>query len=300
MGDNICMYSKSASSGVEFMNKKTILLDIGRQSMSSMRWYQLSSWRGVNLIGTSRKLGRRMRYLQTSQGLELMEEAFRDVNLREYQINITNCDSFHRITVSRITFDKWIHGYHSSEGNNGVAICCRHMVVIVVLSKIQDSRLNQDSHNAILVNNCPLTSSICNGCLLSNRHFTEYSKIIDQHRWKMTLLFFVDVCKEEGAAQGECLWKECCWFHQRIGEKEANQEDENLLQNLSQVSSQHGRLFSEPYKSRVHWERDGWVGWGRWESQGVRLQNLHRRALLSSMGVILLWYLFVKYEILTE
>jgi len=32
-----------------------------------------------------------------------MEEAFRDVNPMEYQISITNCDSFHRITVSRMT-----------------------------------------------------------------------------------------------------------------------------------------------------------------------------------------------------
>jgi hypothetical protein len=35
----------------------------------------------------------------TSCGQDLMEEAFRDVNLMEYQISITNCDSFHRITV---------------------------------------------------------------------------------------------------------------------------------------------------------------------------------------------------------
>jgi hypothetical protein len=39
----------------------------------------------------------------TSRGQDLMEEAFKDVNLMEYRISITNCDSFHRITVSRMT-----------------------------------------------------------------------------------------------------------------------------------------------------------------------------------------------------
>ena len=38
-----------------------------------------------------------------SRGQDPMEEAFRDVNPMEYQISITNCDSFHRITVSRMT-----------------------------------------------------------------------------------------------------------------------------------------------------------------------------------------------------
>jgi len=32
----------------------------------------------------------------TGRGQELMEEAFRDVNLAEYRISINNCDSFHR------------------------------------------------------------------------------------------------------------------------------------------------------------------------------------------------------------
>jgi hypothetical protein len=31
----------------------------------------------------------------TNHGMELMEESFKDVNHREYQLDITNCDTFH-------------------------------------------------------------------------------------------------------------------------------------------------------------------------------------------------------------
>ena len=39
----------------------------------------------------------------TCRGQDLMEEAFRGVNLMEYRISMNKCDSFHRITVSRMT-----------------------------------------------------------------------------------------------------------------------------------------------------------------------------------------------------
>ncbi len=42
----------------------------------------------------------------TNHGLELIEEAFQDVNQMEWRINIVKCDNFHRITVSRMTSTK--------------------------------------------------------------------------------------------------------------------------------------------------------------------------------------------------
>jgi hypothetical protein len=39
----------------------------------------------------------------TNRSMELMEESFKDVNHREYRLDIANCDTFHRIKVSRMT-----------------------------------------------------------------------------------------------------------------------------------------------------------------------------------------------------
>jgi hypothetical protein len=87
----------------------------------------------------------------TSHGLELMEEAFRDVNQMEWRINIVKCDNFHRITVSRMTSMneyKVIIPVEVTMGSRfGMCTCgkpkkdgvlCRHMVVIAMSSKIED------------------------------------------------------------------------------------------------------------------------------------------------------------------
>jgi hypothetical protein len=85
----------------------------------------------------------------TSCGLELMEEAFQDVNQMEWRINIVKCDNFHQITVSRISSTneyKVIIPVEETMGVQfGTCMCgepkkdrapCRHMVVIAMLSKI--------------------------------------------------------------------------------------------------------------------------------------------------------------------
>jgi len=102
MGDNICMYGKSASSGVESMNRansiarertavdvlNAVILLIKLEG-SRFDFYQHKAWS-------------REEYL-TNRGMDLMEEAFRDVSVRDYRISITECNTFHRITVSHMT-----------------------------------------------------------------------------------------------------------------------------------------------------------------------------------------------------
>jgi hypothetical protein len=79
-----------------------------------------------------------------------MEEAIRDVNQMEWRINIVKCDNFHRITVSRMTSTneyKVIILVEETMGPRfGMCTCgkpkkdgvpCRHMVVILMLSKIE-------------------------------------------------------------------------------------------------------------------------------------------------------------------
>jgi len=86
----------------------------------------------------------------TNRGMELMEESFKDVNHREYQLNITNCDTFHRITVSRMTstneytviipvdeFKGTRFGSCTCGKPKTDAIPCKHMVVVAMSSKIK-------------------------------------------------------------------------------------------------------------------------------------------------------------------
>jgi hypothetical protein len=102
MGDTICMYSKSASLGVESMNRANnlarqrtavdilnALILLIKLEGSRFDYYKQKAWERDEIL--------------TSRGLELMEEAFRDVNPMEWRINIVKCDNFHRITVSRMT-----------------------------------------------------------------------------------------------------------------------------------------------------------------------------------------------------
>ena len=86
----------------------------------------------------------------TGRGQDLMEEAVRDVNLMEYWISINNCDSFHRITVGRMTstneYTVIIPVEEMMGSRFGTCACgkpktdgvpCRHMVVVAMSSKIE-------------------------------------------------------------------------------------------------------------------------------------------------------------------
>ena len=149
MADNICMYSKSASSGVESTNRANAVarqcttVDVLNAMIlliklegSRFEFYKQKAWSREEIL--------------TNRGMELMEEAFKDVNPREYRLNITNRDTFHRITVSRMTstneytviipideykgtrFGSCTCGKPKTDG-----IRCKHMVVVTMSSKIK-------------------------------------------------------------------------------------------------------------------------------------------------------------------
>ncbi len=102
MVDNICMFSKLASSGVESMNKANQLarqrtaVDILNAVILLIKlegerfnWHKQKAWEMDN-------------QLLTELGLELMEEAFADVDIRDFWINITTGKTVHKCTVSRM------------------------------------------------------------------------------------------------------------------------------------------------------------------------------------------------------
>ncbi len=149
MAENICMYSKSASSGVESMNRANT---IARQRtavdvLNAM--ILLIKLEGTRFEFYKQKAWSREEIL-TNRGMELMEEAFKDVNPREYQLNITDSDTFHRITVTRMTstneytviipvdeFKGTRFGSCTCGKPNTDGIPCKHMVVVAMSSKIK-------------------------------------------------------------------------------------------------------------------------------------------------------------------
>jgi hypothetical protein len=149
MAENICMYSKSASSGVESMNRANA---IARQRtavdvLNAM--ILLIKLEGTRFEFYKQKAWSREEIL-TNRGMELMEEAFKDVNPREYQLNITDSDTFHRITVTRMTstneytviipvdeFKGTRFGSCTCGKPNTDGIPCKHMVVVAMSSKIK-------------------------------------------------------------------------------------------------------------------------------------------------------------------
>ncbi len=150
MGDNICMFSKSASSGVESMNKvnqlarqrtavdvlNAVILLIKLEG-ECFNWYKQKAWERDNQI-------------LMELGLELMEEAFADVDIRDFWINITNKITVHTCTVSGMKstneYTVSIPMKDTMGSRFGSRTCgkptkdgvpCKHMVAIVKALKIK-------------------------------------------------------------------------------------------------------------------------------------------------------------------
>jgi hypothetical protein len=80
MGDNICMYSKSASSGVEFMNKKNnlarhrtavnvlnALIPIVKLERSQFDWHKQKAWEKDEILTNKPRSGAHGRGIQGCQ-----------------------------------------------------------------------------------------------------------------------------------------------------------------------------------------------------------------------------------------
>ncbi len=150
MGNNICMFLKLASSGVESMSKanqlawqrtavdilNAVILLI-KLEIERFNWYKQKAWERDNQI-------------LMVLGLELMKEAFVDVDIRNFRINITKENTVHTCTVSRIKstseYTVIIPTKDTMGSRFGLCTCgkptkdgvpCKHMVAIVKASKIK-------------------------------------------------------------------------------------------------------------------------------------------------------------------
>ena len=93
---------KSASSGVESMHRANSVARERTAVDVLNAVILLIKLEGLRFDFYKQKAWSREEYL-TNRGMDLMEEAFRDVSVRDYRINITKCNTFHRITVSHMT-----------------------------------------------------------------------------------------------------------------------------------------------------------------------------------------------------
>jgi hypothetical protein len=100
-------------------------------------WYKQKAWERDNRLLTER-------------GLELMEEAFADVDIREVWINVTKEETLHKCTMSRMKstseFNVTLPMKDTMGSRFGSCTCrkqmkdgvpCKHMVAIVKASKIE-------------------------------------------------------------------------------------------------------------------------------------------------------------------
>jgi hypothetical protein len=150
MGDNICMFSKSASSRVESMNKANQLAQQRTAVDILNAVILLIKLEGEYFNWHKQKAWERDNQLLMELGLELMEEAFADVDIRDYMINITKGKTVHKCTVSRMKstseYTVTIPTKDTMGSRFGSCTCgkpmkdgvpCRHMVSIVKVSKIE-------------------------------------------------------------------------------------------------------------------------------------------------------------------
>ncbi len=149
MGDNICMFGKSASSGVESMNnanqlarQKTAVdvlngvILLLKLEAERIQWCKQVTWEQDNIL--------------MDKGLKLMEECFTDVQVRDYQITVIPIEDGHRATVTKCSinamkFTVVIPATGKYDSRFGTCNCgkpakdgvpCKHMVAVVKSSCI--------------------------------------------------------------------------------------------------------------------------------------------------------------------
>ena len=150
MGKDICMYGKSASSGVESMNKANQLarqktavdvlnaiILLLKLEAERFQFYQRQAWDRDEIL--------------TDKGMRLMEECFDSVNAQDYSLTVVECHEGHRATVHKsvVTARRYTviipsdgrHGSRFGSCTCGLpatdGVPCSHMVVVAKSSLIK-------------------------------------------------------------------------------------------------------------------------------------------------------------------
>jgi hypothetical protein len=148
-GNSVCMYGKTASSGVEAINRANedihhrTAVDLLNATLILLKKESTRYNKQCNLAWNHAKI-------LTPKGMVLMEEAFQNVNVQDFKVHLTEKDDQHTANVSKKStnerkysmiipkndtlgsrFGKCTCGFPKKEG-----IPCRHMVAVSKLGRI--------------------------------------------------------------------------------------------------------------------------------------------------------------------
>jgi hypothetical protein len=99
-GDSVCMYSKSVSSGVESMNRANE--DICQKTAVDIVNTTLILLKKENTRYDKQKsLAWNHEHVLTQKGMELMEEAFNNINVQDFKVQLTENNNEHIAIVSK-------------------------------------------------------------------------------------------------------------------------------------------------------------------------------------------------------
>ncbi len=149
MGDNICMFDKSASSGVESMNN-TNQLRRQKTAVDVLNGVILFLKLGAEHFQRYKQVTWERDDILTDKGLKLMEEWFTGVRVQDYQITVIPIEDGHRATVTKCSINATkftvvipaMGKYDSRFGNCNCGkpakdgVPCEHMVAVVKSSHI--------------------------------------------------------------------------------------------------------------------------------------------------------------------
>jgi hypothetical protein len=104
MDDNICMYDKSASSGVELMNNDN---KVAWQNtvVDLLNAIKLLLKLESNRFGLYQRQACEREEIPTDKGMPLMEKCFDGVKVAKYQMSIVTFDGGHRATVNKASIN---------------------------------------------------------------------------------------------------------------------------------------------------------------------------------------------------
>ncbi len=147
--DSVCMYDKTASSGVEAMNRASedihhrTAVDILNATLILLKKESTRYDKACNLAWNHAQI-------LTPKGMELMEEAFQDANVQDFKVHMAENDNHHTAIVSKKStsereytmiipksdtlgsrFGKCTRGFPKKE-----VIPCQHMVAVSKLGRI--------------------------------------------------------------------------------------------------------------------------------------------------------------------
>ncbi len=147
-GNSVCMHGKTASSGVEAMNmanediRHGTAVDILNATLILFKKESTRYNKQCNVVWNHAQI-------LTPKGMELMEEAFQNVNVQDFKVHLTKNNYYHNAIVSKKStsergysmiipksdtlgsrFGKCTFGFPKKEG-----IPCQHMVVVSKLGR---------------------------------------------------------------------------------------------------------------------------------------------------------------------